>query len=79
MLRISPAQLEALDRLSRITDPFDGSAYSLRTSIATLDALANKGLVRCTTRGHLGTTFSPRASILYEITDAGREALTHQQ
>lgn len=46
-------------------------AYTLRTSLYTLDALKARGLVeRCET-SDLGTMFSPRTSKLYRLTEEG--------
>ncbi len=77
--RLSMRQVEAMVGLAHATDPYDKCAYSLRTSLATLDALVSKGLAVCTTAGAFGTMFFPRTELHYDLTDAGRQWLLEYQ
>lgn len=48
-------------------------AYDLRCSLATLEALKRRGLVRLTNAGVLGVSWFPRNVLLWELTEARRD------
>jgi hypothetical protein len=67
MMRLSPKQREALTRLREK----DGSAYGMKVSLATLEALSLIGLVRAIGHGHMAF---PRSGT-WRITDDGKAAI----
>jgi len=49
----------------------EANAYTLRVSLATLEALERRDLVKCINRGTLGWTWSPRVVLRWRLTDSG--------
>ena len=63
-VKLSETQQRALRKLKK----HGGweSSYRLRESMATLDALVKKGLVRCRGYGKVGSMFSPQTIVEYK-------------
>jgi hypothetical protein len=72
MKPLSVSQRRALAKLLAFRGG-DVSAYELGESLASLDALARRGLAA--RRSGLGSMFSPRTNIDFRITEAGVEHL----
>lgn len=66
-MKLSPKQSETLKKLREK----DGSAYSLRSRLTTLEALSRMGLVRAVGLGHIALPSNGR----WRITDAGKAAI----
>jgi len=61
-MKLSIAQKRALEKLSETTWK---SAYELQESMATLNALYNKGLVKRRNEGVVGSFWTPSTTIEY--------------
>ena len=65
MSKLSPVQARVVRTLELAEEPL--SAYSLDCSLATLEALARTGRVECVNYGALGSSFSPRTALKWEV------------
>ena len=72
--RLSPTQIGVLANLRHIEEP--ACAYELRCSMATLYGLFSRGLV--SRKDELGSLFSPRTNVIWELTPAGVDALVEK-
>lgn len=64
-IKLTSIQQRALNKLKKLNDW--ECAYSLKESMATLDALVRKGLLKKRGAGKVGSMFEPRVVIEYKV------------
>ena len=74
-MKLSPAMKMTLKKMNRFDRPL--CAWELRVGVNTLEALARRKLVKCINPKQTGWLFSPRTTIVWELTNLGKASHEH--